>query len=192
MRASSISTDRAGIGAMVAFVLWVVTIALIYALMQGQAQSGALTGVVRVNGLRTVVLAGQSALAETSYVLRHPPDGGSNVLKGIEGGSASGQAHDPAATRLLYEDDVNAGRLTIEPIKYEVALKAPKPSDPWHIDLTVRVTNVFAGTKITRQLRRRVMGFVHEVKEIEGPKKGTVIFAALSIRGDPLFEVIEP
>jgi hypothetical protein len=192
LRASSICRNRAGIGAMVAFVLWVVTIALVYALMVGQSQSGALTGVVRVTGMRMVVLAGQSALAEASYVLRHPSNGKSTVLEGMRTGSAAGKAHDPTATRKLYTAEVSAGRLTVEPVMYEVAKRPAKDGDPYLIDLTVRVTAVFAGVKITRQLRRRMLGELAQVHALLGPSAGKVVLAALSVHGRPLFEVVEP
>lgn len=195
MRAWSTSRagrGRRGMGAMVAFVIWVVTIALIYALMSGQAQSGALTGIVRVSGLRMVILAAQSALAEASYVLRYQPEGGSPVLKGIKNGSDAGDAHDPAATRELYKKEVDERRLTLEPVRYKVMLKGARPQDPWHIDLMVRSTYIFAGTKITRQIRRRILGHVYEIKGVEGPSKGKTVLTALSIRNDVLFEVVEP
>lgn len=177
---------------MVAFVAWVVTIALVYALMLGQSQSGALTGVVRVSGMRTVIFAAQSALAEASYVLRHPSNGKSTVLEGIRNGTDSGPVHDPTATRKLYAKDVEAGRLTVEKVQYKVAKRPAKAGDPYLIDLTVRVTTVFAGTRITRQLRRRVMGELAEVHALLGPSRGKVVLAALSIHGRALFEVVEP
>ena len=69
---SSCRSDRRGLGAIFAFVLWVLAIALIYALSQSQAQSGALTGVARVAAMRAVVFAGESALEEASHVIRNP------------------------------------------------------------------------------------------------------------------------
>lgn len=177
---------------MVAFVIWVVTIALVYALMVGQSQSGALTGVVRVSGMRTVVLAGQSALAEAAYVLAHPTDGASTVLEAIQGGTASGVAHQPDATRQLYDVDVKAGRLTIEPVQFAVAKKPAGAGEPYHIDLTVRITTVFAGTKISRQVRRRVLGEIFEIRCHLGPEQGELLLATLAIQGRPLFEVVEP
>ena len=183
---------RRGIGAMVAFVMWVITIALIYALMSGQAQSGALTGIVRVSALRMVVLAAQSALAEASYMLRYVPEGNSAVLKEMKGGTDAGTAHDPAATKELYKKEVDEGRLVLEPVKYNVAKRSNKPEEAWHIDLTTRCTYTLAGHKVTRQIRRRVLGYLYEVKGVEGPSKGKVVFTDLSIRGDVLFEVVEP
>lgn len=177
---------------MVAFVIWVVMIALVYALMVGQSQGDALSGIVRVSGLRTVVLAGQSALAEADYVLRHPRDGQATVLEGMRGGSSTGVAHDPAGTRKLYDEDVAAGRLNIEPVQYAIAHKPSKPRDPWHIDLSVRVTTTFAGKTITRRLRRRVLGEVCEVRAQLGPSRGRVVLVALAMQGRPLFEVVEP
>lgn len=193
MRASW-TADRRGIGALVAFVAWVVTLALLWALIASQAGGNALTGVVRVGGIRMAVLAGQSALAEASYVLRHPPEGGSLVLTGIHQGTSSGEAHDPAATRALYEDDVKAGALDIGKVQYEVVHRGPeaKPSEAWLIDLTVRVKVTFAGTPVTRRLRRRFLGRVCRVKSLLGPKKGQVVLTSLAVEGRPVLETIEP
>lgn len=177
-----------------AFVSWIVTLALIWALMTGQAGSGAITGVVRIGGLRMAVLAGQSALAETSYVLRHPPDGGSLILSGIHQGASSGDAHDPQATRDLLKDEIETGALEIGKVKYEVAHRGAgaKPSEAWLIDLTVRVRYTLAGTAVTRQLRRRFLGRVCQIKELLGPQTGKVVFTALSLEGEPVLETIEP
>jgi hypothetical protein len=186
------SASRRGVGALVAFVAWVLTIAMIYALMSGQAQSGALTGLVRVTGMRTLLLAAQSALAEATFVLRHPPDGGSELLAGIQSGRDAGDAYDPVGTRQLYESDVAAGRLGIEKVHYEVALEPTQDDEPWQIDLTVRVRHTFAGTTLTRQLRRRLLARVCRVHSLSGPKEGQVVYTSLMVLGQPLTEVVEP
>lgn len=191
MRASWNISNRRGVGALAAFVIWVVMIALIYAFMLGQGQSGALAGIVRVSGVRTVVFAGQSALAEASYQLRHPTSGTSTVLESIRTGSAGGNVMEPDGTRKLYEEDVQAGRLEIGTVQYAVASKPAKDRDPYQIDLTVRVTTKFAGTKITRLLRRRVLADLCQVRAMLGPSKGQVVLVSLALQGRPLFEVVE-
>ena len=195
MRAWSTSENarsRRGIGAMVAFVIWVLAIALIYALISGQAQSGALNGVVRVSAMRMVVMAAQSALAEASYGLRYVPVGNSPVLNEMKNGSDAGTVRDPMVTKELYKKEVDEGRLVLEPVKYKVMKRSSKPEDAWHIDLTVRSTYTLAGHKVSRQLRRRVLGFRYEITAVEGPSKGKVVFTDLAVRSDVLFEVVEP
>lgn len=192
MRASPTCTDRRGVGALAAFVIWVVTIALIYAFMLSQGQSGALTGIVRVSGLRTVTFAGQSAIAEASWFLRHPPKDGSIVLENIRNGGVGGFLHDPVGTKKLYEDEVQSGRLQIGPVQYSVAKVPAKDGDPYQIDLAVRVTSRFVGTSITRMIRRRVLGEVCRVRALNGPSKGKVVLASIALQDRALFEVVEP
>lgn len=192
MRASWTFADRSGVGALAAFVIWVVTIALIYAFMLSQGQSGALTGIVRVSGLRTVTFVGQSAIAEASYVLRHPPKDGSIVLENIRNGGTDGFVHDPAATKQLYADDIATGRLEIGPVDFTVARRPAKEGDPYQIDLHTRITTRFAGVKITRVIRRRVLGELCQVRALLGPSRGQVVLATLALQDPPLFEVIEP
>ena len=177
---------------MVPFVIWVLMIALVYALMVGQSQGDALTGVVRISGQRLAVLAAQSALAEASYALRHPGSGKSTVLESIRGGSASGDAFDPVGTRQLYDTEVAAGRLKIESVQYAVSQRPAKPNALYQIDLTVRATATLAGKSFTRKLRRRMLGEICEVKAVLGPSKGKVVLATLAVQGRPLFEVVEP
>lgn len=192
MHASWRCADRRGVGALAAFVIWVVTIALIYAFMLSQGQSGALTGIVRVSGVRTVTFAGQSAIAEASYVLRNPPKEGSIVLENIRNGGTDGFVHDPAGTKKLYEEDIAAGRLEIGPVQFTVAGRPAKEGDPYQIDLHVRVTTRFAGAKLSRLIRRRVLGQLCQVRGLIGPSKGKVVLATLALQDAPLFEVIEP
>lgn len=185
-------------GALVAFVVWVVMLALMWGLIQGQAQSGALTSVVRVSGLRTVILAGQSALAEASFVLRHPASGESNVLGAILGGSSAGTAHAPVATRELYAADVGTGALAIDDVTYRLVHRGAVPRErgevagPWLMDLSVRVTYTLAGHAFTRELRRRHVLHLCQVRAVSGSKKDTVVHTALSVHGAPLVEVVDP
>ena len=124
-------------------------------------------------------------------MLRHPPKGGSTVLEAIRGGGSSGDVHDPAGTKKLYAEDVDAGRLEIGTVRYEVASRPAKEDDPFQIDLVVRVTTKFAGVKLTRQIRRRVLGEICQVRSLLGPSQGKVVLTTLAIHGRPLFEVVE-
>ena len=185
-------------GALVAVVLWMITMAFLWALVLSQSQSSALTGVVRVSALATVLHSARSAITEASAVLRHPPDTGSPVLKGILGGQTAGDACDPAGTRALYADDVQSGALKLEAVKYVVAHRGSvttlpgKRPDPWLIDLTARVRYAPAGTECTRQVRRRIVGDLCEIREAIGPDEGKVVFSYLIIREHPVVEVLEP
>ena len=113
------------------------------------------------------------------------------MLEGIRSGTAAGDAHEPEETRKLYEDDIKDGRLVIEPVKYAVAAKPAKEGDPYRIDLTVRVTTRFAGVTITRQLRRRVLGELCQVRALLGPSKDKIVLVSLALQGRALFEVVE-
>ena len=92
------SPDRAGMGAIVAFVIWAITLVLVYALTQSQAQGDALNGVVRATGLRTVQWAGRSALNEADYKVRRPRSSGPGIMSTIQsGGTPEGRL----ATRVV-------------------------------------------------------------------------------------------
>jgi hypothetical protein len=168
-------------------------LALIYALVQSQAQRGAYTGVVRTVALRTLLFAGQSALTEAAHAIRHPPPAGSGPLGAIEGGSTSGTALEPEATRAKYKGPIDAGLLTIGPVEFDVVSRPPSlPSEkPWLIDLTVRVSYTMAGVKLSRLLRRRCVGRGYVIREIMGPRRGQVVFTALSMYGGCLVEVMD-
>lgn len=189
--------SRRGMGTMAAFVIWIVVLAFLYAFMQSQAQSGALQGVARATALHTVVFAAQSALAEASHAMRHPPGGASPVLEALKGGRNSGLAHDPQATRDVWAGLVGAGRLEVDQVAYEVMARPPddKSDEPYQVDLVVR-TRYNAGTTraatLTRQLRRRHLGRLCRVTATMGPSRGKVVYTSFHLQEDPYFEVIEP
>jgi hypothetical protein len=185
----------------VALVIWIVAIALIYALTQGQAQSGALVAVVRLSALRTVVTAGQSALVEATHRLRHPAGGASPVVDAILKGTQTGQAHDPQASRDAYQALKLGGSLTIGPVMYRVAVRpddsgaAGAAADSWQIDLTVRVELAPHATRVgrvSRQLRRRMTGRTLRVGGSMGRAEGADVHRSLYLHPDPVLEVVEP
>lgn len=191
MRASSRS--KRGVGALVALVAWVIAVALIWALMQGQGTSEALTGVLRVSGLTTLTLAGESALDEASIVLRNPPGPKSAVLEAIRTGSASGEAHDPRATRELFRDDVASGALTVEPVRYRVVHKGTdRVRDPWLIELSVRVTYSRGKSAMSRTLMRRHTGRVCEVRVVKLTGHSAPVYSAFALDRHPVVQVVGP
>lgn len=186
-------------GALVAVVLWMVTIAFIWALMLAQAQSAALTGVGRVGALAIVLHCGRSALCEATAALRHPPATGSPILQGMLKGQGTGDVCEPAGTRALYADEIRSGSLKIDPVKYTVvhrgAASTPQSkqlAEAWLIDLSVRVHDSAAGADVTRQLVRRVVGSLCVVRERLGPQDGKVVFTELILHDSPVVEVVEP
>lgn len=194
MRAWSRSdARRQGLGALVAFVAWVVAIALIWALMQGSATSGALAGVIRVSGLSTLTLAGESALEEASIALRHARTDTSPVLEAIRSGADAGEAHDPRATRELFSTDVQAGVLKLEKVRYRVVNRGTDTlRDPYLIDLSVRVTFTGGSAAMTRLVSQRHTGRICHVRVVEGPRESAPIFSAFTMDRNFLLRVIEP
>lgn len=179
-------------GAVFAFVAWMIAIAVIYALSQSEAQSGALTGVVRVAGLRSIQWAARSALNEAGVQVREPAKGTRPLEPLRTGGGVS--PLEPAATRALYEKEVARGELTIGRVACET-VGPPKKSDSeetWLIDMTVRVDYRLGGVKLTRQLRRRHTGRAHFITMTMGPRAGQIIGGALTLDEGFLFEVMEP
>ena len=191
-------------GALFAFVLWVLAIALIYALVQSQAQSGALAGVARVSALRAVVFAGESAVEEASYVIRNPSGESSGVLDAMQGGGTRGNAPEPETTRALFkhlkDENQLGGDITIGPVTYELVRKGQLPAGtpensgikpPWLVDLAVKVDYVAGPIKLARTVRRRYVAYEVKVVETMGPKAGTVVARSLFMRPEVLLEVVE-
>lgn len=185
--------SRRGVGALVAIVAWIVAMALIWALMQGQATSGALTGVIRVSALTTLTLAGESALDETSIALRHPASARSTVLEAIRTGSDSGEAHDPAATRDLFATDVAAGALKLEAVRYTVVHRGgDRLSDPWLVDLSVRVTFARGSSTMSRLVSRRLTGHLCHVRKVTLKGESRPIYSSFWLDPRPVVQVVEP
>lgn len=179
-------------GALVAFVIWVVAIALIWAFMQGQATSGALTGVVRVTALTGLTLAGESALEEASIALRRPKEVTSPVLEAIRNGSDAGEAHDPKVTRDLFGADVAAGRLELGAVKYRVVHRGTdKHRDPWLIELTVKSTFRAGAATMTRTVVRRYTGRLCHIRVAEGRHESAPIYTSFSMDRRPVLQVVE-
>src|SRR5205085_1953212 len=127
--------------------------------------------------------------------IRHPADGAQPFTEKIEGENAEdGEADDPVATRDAFATPIAQGVLTIEPVRFHVVTRGDKdhPEKPWLIDLTVRSSYRVGSVKISRNVRRRLLGHEVIIRETLGPDKGKVVLAALSLTRTPLFEVIEP
>jgi hypothetical protein len=189
------SARRAGGGALVAFAVWVVAMALLWGFVQSQAQSGALTGVARVTAARVVTFAAQSALEEAAYALRHPQPGADGMLDRVERGGDSGIAHDPVLTRdTLYGDPVRSGALSIGQVEFAVASRPPtQPStQPWLIDLTVRATYRAGSVTLSRQVRRRFAGRQLLFRGRLGPELDRIVLTRLELKPDVLMEVVQP
>lgn len=191
MRASS-RNERRGVGALVALVSWIVAMALVWALMQGQATSGALAGVIRVSGLTTLTLAGESALDEASIALRHA-SGVSSVLETIRKGSDAGEAHDPAATRELYAEDVAAGVLKLESVRYAVVRRGgDRLAEPWLVDLSVRVTFARGSATMARTVSRRCTGHLCHVRTVTWKGESKPVYTTFWLDPTPVVQVVEP
>lgn len=185
---------RAGMGVVVLFVIWVIAIALVYALSQSQAQSGALQGVVRVAGLRSVQWAGRSALNEAAFKLTLPAaSGGPDRMQQLRRGETPPPL-EPAATREVYATPIGRGEITIGDVQVRLAGAAPSPTStaPVPIDMAVRVEYKLAGAKLSRLVRRRHIGKQFFVKMTLGPREGENIVTALSLQPGYAFEVMEP
>lgn len=197
MRASW-TCNRRGLGALVALVMWVLALALVWALVQSQATSNALTGAVRVSALTTLTLAAESALDEASIALRHPPDSGSPALAAMLAGRDAGEAQDPRATRELFADDVAAGTLDVGRVEYRVIHRGAPSAGPgkragtWLIDLAVRVRFRAGGVAMTRRVRRRHAARLCEVRALSGRQQDKVVYSALAVQAPSLMQVIEP
>jgi hypothetical protein len=190
MRASW--SSRRGLGAIVAFVIWVIAITLIYAMSQSQAQSGALSGVIRAAGLRVMQWAGRSALNEVAFKVRRPASGDPAVMRAFQSGTAPSPM-DPVGTRELYRPMVDRGELVIHPVDSRLVSRPAEPlsTGPWQFDFSVKVEYKLAGVKLTRQLRRRHLGRQYFTHILLGPRKGEKVPTAVSMEPDFLFEVLE-
>jgi hypothetical protein len=180
-------------GAIVLFVIWVIAIALVYALSQSQAQSGALSGVVRVAGLRSVQWAARSALNEAAFKLALPPQGGApDRMQQLRTGGTPPPL-DPAATREAYANAVSRGEITIGDVSVRLAGAPPSATStaPVPIDLSVRVEYKVAGAKLARTVRRRHLARQFFVKMTLGPREGQTILTAFSMQPGFAFEVME-
>lgn len=148
---------RRGIGVVFAFVIWVVTIALVFAMMQAGAQHGAIGGATRTQALRVLLFAGESALIEAASTIRRACESSSGVMKRVYAGATSGDAHDPNASRAAYQAMTDAGLLSIGPVRFETKSRLHDPAFPdgLLIDLLVRVECAAGGQRTARTLRRR-------------------------------------
>jgi hypothetical protein len=188
------SRQRSGLGLALALALWIVTIALIHALVVARASSGALSGVARTAYLRSLVFAGQSALEEACYRIRNPTDGGPPPLSDlVAGGAGSGIAADPVATRDVFATQVRGGVMRIQPVMYAVVARPPatRPDDAWLVDLSVEVRMRALATTLARRVRRRYPATICRVVETIGPRAGEVVYADFVLAQDPLLEVVE-
>lgn len=199
-------------GIIVALVLWVVTMALIYALIQSQAGSGALTGVVRTTAMRSVLFAGRSALTEASYVVRHPPRGSRDPLERLVSGSTSADPFEPVGTLQLYRELIARGQLEVGHVECNLASRPASEfsTEPWMIDLSVRISAKVAGSTVTRRVVRRHLGRLHTIRATVGssarrpppgpgprptpgpPARESVLATWLVMQPEPLLEVTEP
>jgi hypothetical protein len=143
-----------------AFVLWVLSLAFLYAMVQSQTGGDAVAGAARIAHNRVAIFAGQSALEEATHVARTPVGSQPSVLDELQNGSRGGVVGDPAATRDAYGPlaQTGGGR---------------------------------GAAGIARKVRRRFAVRVCQVVEMEGPRQGEVLYSALSLAGEPLFEVVE-
>ena len=189
--------DRAGQGAVVAFVIWVIAMVFIYALSQGQASSDALNGVVRAAGLRTLQWAGRSALNEVDYRMRRP-NLGVDVMGTIQGGGTPSPV-EATATADLYKDELASGVLTVGAVEIKLVtpVRDKKSKEPWFIDLAVPVTYRLGRNTLQRRLRRRLVAYNQPMTVILGPgadpsdpTKG-VFDATLCLEQNSLLEVME-
>ena len=182
---------RTGIGLVLGFALWVAAIAMVYALMAGQARSSVVGDVSRLAARRLALVAAGSALDEASWVLRHPADPEAQLLATVQA-SASGTVHDPAATREAY-DRLYPGAVTLAPVQFEVKQKGRANSrELWLVDLTVRVRASSAGATAALQLRRRHAGSLVQITGELGPHQGETLFERLVMLRDPVALMVEP
>lgn len=185
------STERGGQGVVLMFVIFTIMLALIYALSQGQAGSEALTGTLRAAGLRAILCAGRSALNEADHKLRNPLEGAPEPLDvTLKGGTAP--AIEPLATRALYEREIQRGELVIDAVEVRrvTPARGETSTEPWLLDLVVRVQFRLGGVKLARTLRRRFVGHA-EFVTMELPATNEIVHATLVLNDHPAFEVVE-
>lgn len=188
---------RRGVGAVLGFVIFVISIVLIYALSQGQAQSDALTGVVRAAGLRSLQWAGRSALNEVEYKVRRSYASGIDPMETIRKGGTPAPI-EPKFTLDMYKEQIQRGELGIGSV--EMKLVTPKRADdskePWYIDMSVNVVYRMARTRLERRLRRRLVAYNQPMIVTLGPGAGSdptkgVFDATLVLEPRTLLEVME-
>lgn len=184
------SHDRRGMGAVVAFVLWIIALSFIYALSQSQAQSTALTGVVRVAGLRLVEWAARSSLNEVAFKLTLPPQSGVDTMRQLQLGQTPPPVA-PAGTREIYAEHIARGELSISPVEVKLfgGTKPPDSREVWFFDASVKVEYQLGSSKLVKTLRRRLTGRQFMFRVTLGPDENIPPVLAL----DPgfLFEVME-
>lgn len=185
-------------GAIVAFVIWVISLVLVYALSQSQAQGDALNGVIRAAGLRSLQWAGRSALNEVDFKVRRPHlSGGPGAMRAIQQGGTPAPT-DAVVTQGLYADRIASGELTISPVELRLVtpVRAKDSKEPWFIDMSVQVTFRMGRTKLERKLRRRLVAYNQPMIVTLGPGAGPdptkgVFDATLVLQPAPLLEVME-
>lgn len=191
-------SSRSGMGAVVAFVIWVISLVLIYALSQSQAQGDALTGVIRASGLRSLQWAGRSALNEVDYKVRRPHlPGSTNAMRTIQSGGTPAPT-DAVVTNELYADRIASGELSISPVELKLVTppRAKDSKEPWFIDMSVKVTYRMGRTQLERKLRRRLVAYNQPMIVTLGPGAGAdptkgVFDATLVLQPGPMLEVME-
>jgi hypothetical protein len=191
------SRKRAGMGAIIAFVIWVVSIVLIYALSQSQAQGDALMGVVRAAGLRSLQWAGRSALNEIEYKLRRPETTGVDPMETIRSGGTPSPT-EPTFTLKMYQDQIKSGVIAIGSVDLKLVTpkRAADSKDPWYIDMTVKVVYRMGRTRLERRVRRRLVAYCQPMSVTLGPGAGEdatkgVFDATLVLEPRSLLEVME-
>lgn len=189
---ASRSADRRGQGVVVIFVVWVIAIALVYALSQSQAQGDALNGAVRVIGLRSVQWAARSALNEVAFRIQRPVPGAPDVMDVLHGGGTPSPL-DPVVTREIYAPAIARGEIAVAEVEVKLVggTHPPDSDDPWFFDMSVRVEYRAGRAKLGRTLRRRCIGHQRHVRLTLGPGAPRIISTALVMDEGYLFEVLE-
>lgn len=184
--------DRRGQGAVVIFVIWVIAIALVYAFSQSQAQGDALSGAVRVIGLRSVHWAARSALNEVTFRISHKPASGQDALEVIHQGGTPNPL-DPALTREIYAPAIGRGELAISEVDVKLigGTHPPDSKDPWYFDMSVSVEYRAGRARLSRTVRRRYVAHQFPVRLTLGPGAPKILSTGLTIQEGYLFEVME-
>lgn len=179
--------------------LWVISLALFYALMLSRASSGATVGVLRVAFRRTMLTAGRSALDEASFALRHPLDGQAPALRAMQSGGRTGTAFEPRLTRDAYRPLIDGGRLDIGAVTYQVVSRpsSDEATGPWQIDLSVGLgasVGPAGGLRVTRTLTRRMHARLFRLVQRSGPahRIGRLVHSELQMEPDVIYEVSAP
>lgn len=189
---ASWTASRRGQGAVVIFVIWVIAIALVYALSQSQAQGDALSIAVRVIGLRSIHWAGRSALNEVAFRISRKPESGQDALEVIhQGGTPS--PLEPALTREVYAPAISRGEIAISEVEVKlIGGTHPQDStDPWYFDMSVSVEYRAGRARLSRTLRRRYVARQFPVRLTLGPGAPKILSTGLTIQDGYLFEVME-